>query len=607
MPLNVRQTSYQSAYQFVKQSVAFRILGAVVVSAFISVTMPWIFALTIFVACLFGVALELLCFRAFVDKVENRFARIAIGASTFINLSFFAIPILVVMTNPNLSLTFVAAIYACSGLVYLLIGYRSVPQLIVLSTLPCVLVTAMASGMLTQFYLRVGGHDGVLFSLAIVPSFLCIGVALYSALYQSDKQFHDLVVEANRQRELADEHRERAEKALLKADAANIAKSDFLASISHEIRTPMNGVVGMAELLLATDLNPAQAQYAQVISSSGDRLMVIIDDILDFSKLEAGEVELYPEPFDVAVLVENVAVLAAEKSHEKSLDVMVRIDPNLPKHVVGDPLRLRQILHKLASNAVKFTDHGYVILSVTGVQQSNGEVAIELSVTDSGIGIEPSKIDNMFDRFSQASSGAARIYGGTGIGLAICRELTDLMGGTLSAMSEPGEGSVFTLQLTLPAAAVRPEPMAALPDSLCVGIFASSDLAAVVYTEMLGGLHLKTNSYAPTGAGVDTLMQQIQEGAAPAVILLDTRVQPGAGNSIFDIFESLPAALRPPVILLCDPDELTTYGESALTVTRPVRVRDLAQTLALALGHRERVASIDPLALTYPAVQAVAS
>lgn len=138
MPLNVRQTSYQSAYQFVKQSVAFRILGAVVVSAFISVTMPWIFALTIFVACLFGVALELLCFRAFVDKVENRFARIAIGASTFINLSFFAIPILVVMTNPNLSLTFVAAIYACSGLVYLLIGYRSVPQLIVLSTLPCV-------------------------------------------------------------------------------------------------------------------------------------------------------------------------------------------------------------------------------------------------------------------------------------------------------------------------------------------------------------------------------------------------------------------------------------------------------------------------------------
>jgi hypothetical protein len=256
---------------------------------------------------------------------------------------------------------------------------------------------------------------------------------------------------------------------------------------------------------------------------------------------------------------------------------------------------------------VKFTDHGYVILSVTGAQQPGGEAAIELSVTDSGIGIEPTKIDHMFDRFSQASNGSARIYGGTGIGLAICRELTDLMGGTLSAISEPGEGSVFTLKLTLPVASVRAEPMAVLPNRLHVGIFAASDLSAVIYTEMLGGLDLMTNAYAPTGAGVETLMQQIRDGAAPAVILLDTRVQLGAGNGIVDIFDSLPAALRPPVILLCDPDELTTYGENTLTVTRPVRIRDLTQAMALALSHRERVIALIHHAPAYPVKQAVAS
>jgi hypothetical protein len=240
---------------------------------------------------------------------------------------------------------------------------------------------------------------------------------------------------------------------------------------------------------------------------------------------------------------------------------------------------------------VKFTHQGYVILSVTGAQKQKGQVEIEFSVTDSGIGIEPAKIDCMFDRFSQASSGASRNYGGTGIGLSICRELTDLMGGTLGAISEPGEGSVFTLTLTLPAASVRAEPIVALPYGLHVGVFAHSDLSAIVFTEMLGGLNLITNAYAPSEAGVQTLTQHIRDGAAPAVILLDTRVQLGAGGSILDIFDTIPTAMRPPIILLCDPAELTTYGETALTVTRPVRLRDLAQAMALALSHRADAAA----------------
>jgi signal transduction histidine kinase len=591
MSSQARRKNYQSVHGFVKQSIGFRVLAAVLISLFITPTTSLAFAVAICSACLFGMVLELLTFHALMDKIDHRYARIAISTSTFLHLSFFAIPIPVALTDPNLGLTFVAAIYACSGLVYPLIGYRAVTQLVIVSTLPYVLVTAMAAGMLAQFYFGVGGGYTALISLAIVPAFLCIGIALYSALRQSDARLHDLLAEANQQREVADELRQRAEEAQVKANAANDAKTAFIAAMSHEIRTPMNGVLGMAELLLGTNLTAAQAQYAQVISTSGDNLMVIINDILDFSKLEAGQMELHPKPFEVATLVENVAVLVAEKAREKSVDVMVRIDPNLPKQVVGDVVRIRQVLQNLARNAVKFTNQGYVILSVTGAPKNDGLVELEFSVADSGIGMEPDKIERMFDRFRQGSSGSTRIYGGTGIGLSICRELTALMDGTISAVSEPGEGSMFTFKLSLPEARVRAEPTATLPVGLNVGLFCPSDLSTAIFTETLTGLNVNAEHYAPTKAGVLTLISQIQKRCAPDVILLDTRVDIGSGANAMELFAPIPTSIRPPIVLLCNPTELATYAETALAVTHPVRVRDLAQAIALALGGRSGVTS----------------
>jgi len=532
-------------------------------------------------------------FQLCVNRVDNRLARIAIAGSTFLHLVTYSIPIPLAMLQPNFGMIFVVAIYACSGLVYALIGYRTINQLMIVSTLPYVLGTAVATGMLARYFFNMGDNYTALVCLAIMPSYLCVGLALFTGLRQSDEQLRELVNEATCQREAALAQKKRAEEAQIKADAASVAKSEFIAAMSHEIRTPMNGVVGMTELLLQTRLTPAQAQYAQVISTSGENLMVVINDILDFSKLEARKIDIHPEPFELAAMIENVAVLTSEKARDKSVDVMVRIDPNLPRYVVGDPSRIRQVLQNLAGNAVKFTQNGYVILSVTGAPKIDGQVDLEFSVTDSGIGIAPDKLDHIFERFTQASSGPAREYGGTGLGLSICRELTELMNGKIWAVSEPGEGSVFTMKLSLPEAFVRVEPIAELPRNLTVGVFAPCDLTAIIFGETLAGLGAQAVPFSPTEAGVLSLLSKMKKNTAPDVILLDTRVELGSGRTLLELLDQIPAELRPSVVLLCAPSELGIYAQTALAVTRPVRIRDLGQALALAMESHSGSTSID--------------
>jgi PAS domain S-box-containing protein len=377
------------------------------------------------------------------------------------------------------------------------------------------------------------------------------------------------------------------------AEAASQAKSEFLANMSHEIRTPMNGIVGMIELLTMMQLTARQKEYIDAISCSAESLLTVLNDILDYSKIEAGKLEIESVKFNLRDTMEQVGQLMAAQARNKNIDVLVHFPPALPCHVIGDPTRIRQILNNLSGNAIKFTEKGHLLISVQQVEEWDKETKFLFKVADTGIGISQDNQNKVFSKFTQADGSTTRKYGGTGLGLSICEQLVSMMGGDISLESKINQGTTFYFTLKLPVAETQQEKIVIDLDDYSVLVVDDNPIQREIMADYFYALNINCKTVENAQKALHELRHNEHHFNVTMIELNMSEIN-GLELAKFIIKDKLNKDMA--LILVTSgtiPDEIYNEAEQIfqMILQKPIRFSRLSETIANL--HKKKSSSID--------------
>ncbi|PHV13416.1 hypothetical protein CSQ89_00590 [Chitinimonas sp. BJB300] len=436
---------------------------------------------------------------------------------------------------------------------------------------------------------------------------LAVNLALVETLQSSERLLEERVEQRTHELIEANERLQEQEMALRHAmhvaEDASRLKSEFLANMSHEIRTPMNAVIGMAFLALKTDLSVKQRDYVSKIHTAGNSLLSVINDVLDFTKIEAGKLDMEQVSFSLDEVLGNVATVTAQKAQDKQLEYLFQIPPEVPRQLIGDPLRLGQVLINVANNAIKFTEEGEILLSCHVLHQTQAEVGLEFVIHDTGIGMTDSQAANLFQPFTQADGSTTRKYGGTGLGLAICKRLVNMMGGEIGLESAPGKGSTFHFTTCFGLASATP-PISAANLQAWKGLNAlvadDNHVACEILVDALQTLGIHAD-VAYDGAEALTAIREADAKHPYQLVFCDWKMPQLDGLEVAKALQKLHLRHRPNFVLVTafGREEVRQQAEFAMVdgiMTKPINQASVAETLASILHAPTKVVIAMPSA-----------